>query len=399
MAEASLLLAPGRERSVERRHPWVFEGAVAEVRGRPEPGATVALRSSDGQFLAWAAYSPGSQIRARIWSWDEDEQIDEAFFGHRVAAAAAARADLAARTDACRLAFAENDGLPGVVADRYGPFVVLQLSSAGADRWRGALAAAYAALPGVAGVYERSDLDIREREGLAPRTGLLAGPEPPPLVELSERASPDAPAWTFEADVLAGHKTGFYLDQRESRRVVAGLASGRRTLDLFCYSGGFSVAAGTGGASQLLGVDSSGPAHRLAERNLERNGRPDAELVEADVFSYLRRLRDGRRRFDLVVLDPPRLVSRVAQLPKATRAYKDLNLLALKLLSPGGLLVTFSCSGLVDMELFQKVVFGAALDARREVQIVGRLSQATDHPVLLTFPEGAYLKGLVCRAA
>jgi 23S rRNA (cytosine1962-C5)-methyltransferase len=396
--EATLLLAPGRERSVERRHPWIFRGAIDDVRGAPEPGATTVVRASDGRFLAQAAFSPASQIAARIWTWDEDDQVDDAFVAARVATSAAARAELLVRTDAARLTFAESDGLPGVIADRYGPVVVLQLSSTGADRWRQTLAEAYASLPGVISLYERSDLDVREREGLGPRTGQLLGEEPPAVLEIHEQAAEHEPVWRFGVDVRAGHKTGFYLDQRESRRVVAGLAAGRRALDLFCYTGGFSVAAGRGGAADLTGVDSSGSALALAAGNLERNGVRAGELVDADVFTHLRRLRDAARRYDLIVLDPPRLASGAAQLTRATRAYKDLNLLALKLLTPGGLLVTFSCSGLVSADLFQKIVFGAALDARRDVQIIGRLAQASDHPVLLTFPEASYLKGLVCRA-
>jgi 23S rRNA (cytosine1962-C5)-methyltransferase len=398
VAEPSLVLAPGRERSVARRHPWIFRSAVASVSGEPEPGDTVAIVTAHGQRLARAAYSPTSQIVARIWTWDEDERVDEAFVAARVHRAAQARADLAARTDAFRLVFAESDGLPGVIADRYGPFVVVQLSSAGADHWRDALASALAGLPGVTGVYERSDLDVRQREGLGARTGLLVGEAPPPLVTVTEAPATGTAPWQLEADLRAGHKTGFYLDQRDNRRVVWGLAGGRRTLDLFCYSGAFGVAAGTGSASAVTSVDSSGPALERADANLQRNG-VAAALVRADVFTHLRLLRDRGEHFGLIVVDPPKLAQTSAQVQRATRAYKDLNLLAIKLLEPGGILVTFSCSGVVSEELFQKVVFGAALDARRDVQIVGRLSQASDHPVLLSFPEAAYLKGLVCRVS
>jgi 23S rRNA (cytosine1962-C5)-methyltransferase len=398
VGEPSLLLAPGRERSVERRHPWVFAGAVDRVEGAPEPGDTVAVRRRDGRFLAWAAYSPMSQIVARVWTWDEGEAVDEAFFVSRVARAAAARSDLAERTDATRVVFAESDGLPGVVADRYDSHVVVQLSSAGADRWRAAIAAALADLPEVTGVFERSDVDVRVREGLTARTGPLVGEVPPDTVTIAERPPAEGPGWTFVADLAGGHKTGFYLDQRENRRLVSELAADRRTLDLFCYTGGFSVAAGAGGAGPITAVDSSGPALSLAATNLERNAIRGVELVEADVFNYLRHLRDRGASFDLIVADPPKLARSTSQLKRATRAYKDLNLLALKLLAPGGILVTCSCSGLVTEDLFQKVLFGAALDARRDAQIVDRLTQATDHPVLLSFPEAAYLKGLVLRA-
>jgi 23S rRNA (cytosine1962-C5)-methyltransferase len=336
-----------------------------------------------------------------VWSWDEDDVIDEAFMAARVQQAAAARCDLVERTDACRLVFAESDGLPGVIADRYDDHVVVQLSSAGADHWRPAVADALAALTGVTGVSERSDLEVRQREGLPPRTGRLVGDPPPPAVTIAERPPAEGPGWTFLADVAAGHKTGFYLDQRENRLDVAQLAAGRRVLDLFCYTGGFTVPALAGGAASVVAVDSSAPALELAATNVERNSgqgvTDDVSFVQADVFTHLRRLRDEGAQFDLIVADPPKLARSASQLNRATRAYKDLNLLALKLLAPGGVLVTFSCSGLVTAELFQKVLFGAALDAGRDAQVIGRLTQATDHPVLLSFPEAEYLKGLVLR--
>ena len=249
------------------------------------------------------------------------------------------------------------------------------------------------------GVFERSDVDVRAREGLTARTGPLVGEVPPATVTIAERPPAEGPGWSFVGDLVGGHKTGFYLDQRENRRLVSELAADRRTLDLFCYTGGFSVAAGAGGAGPITAVDSSGPALALAATNLDRNGIGGVELVEADVFTYLRELRDRGASFDLIVADPPKLARSTSQLKRATRAYKDLNLLALKLLAPGGLLVTCSCSGLVTEDLFQKVLFGAALDARRDAQIVDRLTQATDHPVLLSFPEAGYLKGLVLRAS
>jgi 23S rRNA (cytosine1962-C5)-methyltransferase len=281
--------------------------------------------------------------------------------------------------------------------DRYATHAVLQLLTAAADRWRDALADAVAALADVRVVVERSDADGRHREGLAERTGTLRGPDPSGMVDVWEAAPADRDRWVFAVDVLHGHKTGFYLDQRVSRRVVAELARDARVLNVFAYTGGFSVAAWWGGARSVLSVDSSGPALSLAAENLGRNGLPDGGLVQDDAFAYLRQLRDRGEQFDLVVLDPPKLAASDAQVPKASRAYKDLNLLAFKLLAPGGHLVTFSCSGAVSEDLFQKIVFGAALDAKRNVQVVQRLGQPSDHPVLLTFPEAAYLKGFVCR--
>ncbi len=388
---ASLRLRAGRERSLKRRHPWIFSGSVARVAGRPEPGDTVVVEASDGTFLAHAAYSPSSQIVARVWSFDEGDVVDDAFVAHRITTSALRRSPLLARTNAARLVFSEADGVPGLIADRYGAFVVVELTTAGAERWRDTIADSLAGLPGVDGVYERSDIDVRRREGLEQRVGRLRGVEPPDLLSIEEDGA------TFAVDVRRGHKTGFYLDQRESRRAIADLATGRRVLDVFAYTGAFSVVAARAGAASTTSIDSSGPALALAARNLERNGCPPGDLVEADAFSDLRRLRAQAERFDLIILDPPKLAHRADQVERSTRAYKDLNLIAFQLLQPGGILVTFSCSGLLDDLLFQKVVAGAALDARRDARIVGRLHQASDHPVHLAIPETAYLKGLICQ--
>ncbi len=390
---ATLRLRTGKERSLRRRHPWVFSGAVDRLQGAAGPGDTVRLEAAGGAFLAWAAYSPASQIVGRVWSFAEDDVIDSAFIAARVAASVEARFSLRARTDAVRLVFAESDGLPGVIIDRYGPVAVAELTTVGADRWRDAIADACLSLNGVESVYERSDVEVRAREGLAERTGLLRGVEPADLVEMHEDGM------TFAVDVRRGHKTGFYLDQRESRAAVRSLAVGRRVLNVFGYTGAFSVAAWKGGATEVVTVDSSGPSLRLAAENLARNDCPVTGLVEADAFTELRRLRDAGRRFDLVVVDPPKLIHRQHQVDKGARAYKDLNWLACRLLAPGGMLVTFSCSGLLSPDLHQKIVADAALDAGRDAQIVGRLHQASDHPVLLSVPESQYLKGLICRVA
>jgi 23S rRNA (cytosine1962-C5)-methyltransferase len=384
---------------------------VQHVTGNPGRGDTVTVVAADGRPLALAAYSASSQIVGRAWSFAEIDRvrtpagehteslraldpatIDAAWIADRVTGSAERRAHLSARGDAARLVFAESDGLPGVIADRYGPWVVVELTSAGADRWRDALADALVALPGVQGVYERSDLAVREREGLAPRSGVLRGPEPPERITITEDGR------CYDVDVRAGHKTGFYLDQRDNRATVQRLATGRRVLDVFAYTGGFSVAAYAGGAAEVTTVDSSGPALASAAANLAANGFPTGGVVEADAFAELRRRKNLHEQFDLIVLDPPKLAHRADQADKASRAYKDANLQALHLLAPGGVLVTFSCSGAIDDALFQKIVFGAALDARRDAWIVGKLTQAEDHPVALTFPEAAYLKGLVIRA-
>ena len=394
MTTPTLWLRANRDRSVKRHHPWIFSGGVARVDGNPGPGDTVLVKAADSTALGWAAYSPASQIRARMWTFEPDEEVDAEFVAGRVAAAAARRAPLlgSGLTDSARLVFSEADGVPGLVADRYGDTVVCQLTTAGADAWREVLAGTLAALPGVACVYERSDADVREREGLGQRVGLLRGQVPSPDLVAHEAG------FRFAVDVAGGHKTGFYLDQRDARAAVASWAAGRRVLNVFGYTGAFSVIAASRGAASVTTIDSSGPALSIAARNGGLNGVDVGELVEADAFAALRGLRDRARQYDLILLDPPKLANTEAQVDKASRAYKDLNLLAVKLLAPGGVLMTWSCSGAMPMELFQKVVAGAALDSRRTVRIIGRLHQPADHPVPLAFPEAEYLKGLVLHA-
>ncbi|TSA15324.1 MAG: methyltransferase domain-containing protein [Betaproteobacteria bacterium] len=392
-----LTLKPGREKSLERRHPWIFSGAVARVQGDPETGDTVAVRSGGGEFLAWAAFSPVSQIRARVWSWLEAEPVDGALLRARLRQALAARAALlsAKDSDALRLVHGESDGLPGVIVDRYGEVVVLQLLSAGAERWRSELADALRELTGCACVYERSDADVRVLEGLTARSGALHGALPAAGVQLREHGL------VYGVDVAGGHKTGFYLDQRDNRRRIGELSQGREVLNCFCYTGGFTLNALAGGAASVLSIDSSADALAQAEDNLRRNGldAAPAEWQDADVFKQLRVLRDQGRSFDLIVLDPPKFAPTAAFAEKAARGYKDINLLALKLLRPGGLLASFSCSGGISAELFQKILAGAALDAGVDASIVGHFAAAADHPVLLSFPEGDYLKGLLLRRA
>jgi 23S rRNA (cytosine1962-C5)-methyltransferase len=385
-----LILKTGREKSLRRRHPWVFSGAVAQVVGDPAPGDTVEVRSDAGELLAVAAYSPASQIRARVWDW-QARAIDAGFFTERVGQAVQARVALleGGRTNAARLVHGEADGLPGVVADRYADTVVAQLLSAGAERWRDPIAAALAAVPGVARVCERSDAEVRGLEGLPAR----AGTSPPGRLTIHEHGL------AFAADVLGGHKTGFYLDQRENRLLLRALAKDRDVLDCFCYTGGFAVNALAGGARSVTGIDSSGAALDLARANVRLNNLGAAEWIEDDVFTALRRFRDERRRFDLIVLDPPKFAPTAAHAARAARAYKDASLLAFKLLRPGGALMTFSCSGGITPDLFHKIVAGAALDAGVQARIEAWLHAAPDHPVALDFPESEYLKGLLLRVA
>jgi 23S rRNA (cytosine1962-C5)-methyltransferase len=396
------LLKEGREKSLLRRHPWVFSGAVEFVDGSPSNGDTVAVCDVQGGFLAWAAYNASSQITARVWSWDESESIDAAFFRRKIAAALNAR-DALLPSPACgrgaggeglRLIHAESDGLPGLVVDRYGDTLVMQIGSAGAERWRDVIADILQELCSPVCIYERSDSDSRGLEGLEPRNGVLRG-------ALPERVEVVEHGLRFKVDVVAGQKTGFFLDQRDNRALTETLAAGRDVLNCFCYTGGFSLYALRGGAKSVLSIDASGGALRIAQENLAANNldAARAEWQEADVFQALRKLRDQGRSFDFIILDPPKFAPTAAFAEKAARGYKDINLLGFKLLRPGSLLATYSCSGGISEDLFQKIVAGAALDAGVDAQIVHRLHASADHPVLLSFPEGAYLKGLVLRVA
>jgi 23S rRNA (cytosine1962-C5)-methyltransferase len=391
----TLYLKPGRHASLLRRHPWIYSGAVGRIQGEALPGDTVEVRSAEGDILAWAGYSPASQIRARVWSFDPDERIEADFFRRRIQTALAVRScrpggSLQA-TEAGRLINAESDGLPGLIVDRYAGVLVVQFLSAGVERWRETISQLLREETGLASLYERSDVDARELEGLPPRCGVLAG-DPPARVVIQENGL------SFAVDLVNGHKTGFYLDQRENRLRVRQLSAERDVLDCFCYTGGFSANALAGGARSVLSVDASAAALALCQENISSNGLPADRhtVLEGDVFQLLRKFRDEGRSFDMIVLDPPKFAPTAAQVGKAARGYKDINLLGFKLLRPGGILVTFSCSGGVDAALFQKIVASACLDAGGMAQIVEHLAQAMDHPVALNFPEGSYLKGLVC---
>lgn len=386
-------LKSGRERSLLRRHPWIFSGAIVEVRGTPQSGDTVNVRAGDGRFLAWAAYSPASQIRARVWSFEEAEVPGPDLFAKKIEAALARRrAEIPLdTTDALRLVHGESDGLPGLIADRYADTLVVQFLSAGCERWRETLIEILRERSGCARVYERSDTDGRKLEGLAPTAGLVAGAAADKPLEIVEHGI------RYQVDVAAGQKTGFYLDQRDNRARVGRLAEGREMLNGFSYTGGFTLSALAGGARSVLSIDSSGPALDLAKRNLALNGigAERAEWLEADVFGALRKLQREGRLFDFIVLDPPKFAPTPKDAERAARGYKDINLNALKLLRPGGLLATFSCSGGVSPELFQKIVAGAAADAGVPLLLRERFQAAADHPVRIEFPEGEYLKGLL----
>ncbi|GIZ50792.1 class I SAM-dependent rRNA methyltransferase [Noviherbaspirillum aridicola] len=394
----TITLKPGKEKSLLRRHPWIFPTAIERVEGKPEerskPGATAVLRSATGQFLARAAYSPHSQIRARVWSFDENEAVDHAMIKRRVRRALAYRAAMVRDTDAIRLIFGEADGFPGLVADWYGGregWLVCQFQSAGVEAWKVPIVQALIAETGCPNVYERSDASVREREGMPLVTGVLAGDEPGPETLVTENGI------RYAVDIRHGHKTGFYIDQRDNRRLVMEHAAQREVLNCFCYTGGFSLAALKGGARSVMSIDSSGEALATGARNVALNGfdATRAEWRDADVFKVLRTLREEGRQFDLIVLDPPKFASSPAHADRAARAYKDINLLGLQLLRPGGMLFTYSCSGAIPADLFQKIVAGAASDARVDARVLRRLSAGADHPMSAAFPEGEYLKGLM----
>jgi len=390
-----VILKPGRERSILNRHPWIYSGAVSEIVGNINPGETVEICDSNGNWIARGAYSPQSQIRVRIWTWDQEQDIDPGFIKNRIHRSDSMRSDWFKKdyVSAYRVIHAESDGLPGLIVDRYLDFLVVQFLSAGSEYWRETILDLLFSLPYVSGIYERSDVEVRKLEGLEPRTGSCRGKEPGDRLLLEEGGL------KILVDLRSGHKTGFYLDQREHRRLIKNLPDKGRLLNCFCYTGAFSTAALIGGASEVLSIDSSQDAIKLAKEHIRLNKLdPDnAQFIVGDVFKELRTLRDKGESFDSIVLDPPKFAPTASQAKSAARGYKDINLLAFKLLEPGGRLITFSCSGGIRRELFQKIVADAARDAGVDAVIEKTLSQPADHPVSLQFPESRYLKGLVCR--
>jgi 23S rRNA (cytosine1962-C5)-methyltransferase len=387
----SIRLKEGKDRSLLRRHPWIFDSAIAK--GNADAGETVRIDGNDGRFLAWAAFSPASRIRARAWSFDQNERIDDAFFQRTIARAVRARQRMAIDSDSMRLVHGESDGLPGLIVDRYADTLVAQFLSAGVERWKPVIIEALLAETGLTRLYERSDANARQLEGLPSAAGWLRGEG---ATELTIREH----GWRLGLDIATGHKTGFYLDQRDNRFRFSEAARRLRfdsVLNCYCYTGGFTVAALVGGAGHVLSIDSSAPALARAAANVELNGLESsrAEFLDADVNASLRRFLEERRSFDAIVLDPPKLAPTAAHADRAARAYKDINRLALKLINPGGVLFTFSCSGGIPFDLFHKIVASAGIDAQVDGYVTERLGGAPDHPMTLVFPEGEYLKGLV----
>lgn len=390
-----LFLAKGREKSLLRRHPWVFSGAVTRVEGNAASGETIDVCDFQGKWLARAAFSPQSQIRARVWTFDQQEAVDRDFFINRLQTAQQWRTWLAERDDLTgyRLIAGESDGMPGITIDRFQNFIVLQLLSAGAEYQRANLLAALQHCYPECSIYDRSDVAVRKKEGLPLAQGLVLGDEPPALLPIREHGM------QILVDIKEGHKTGFYLDQRDSRLAARRFSANAKVLNCFSYTGAFAVSALMGGCEHVISVDTSQAALDVARQNVELNqlDLSKAEFVRDDVFQLLRKYRDEGRKFDLIIMDPPKFVENKSQLAGACRGYKDINMLAMNLLNSGGILLSFSCSGLMPIELFQKILADAAIDAGRDVQFIEQYRQAADHPVIASYPEGLYLKGFACR--
>lgn len=394
----TLILKPGKERALLRRHPWVYSTGVANVKGKPQSGDTIKIVDNKGNFLAWGAYSPESALRARCWSFNEQDVINEEWIRARVFEAIRARDNLKSRTNAIRLIFGEADFLPGLIVDQYDTQLVTQFQAAGVEKWRPEIGKALTDATGLTQVFDRSDAATRAREGLPERKEVLEGEEPPEKIQIDEDGI------LYGVDVRMGHKTGFYVDQRDNRRLARQLAEtfrkvhgrGMRALNCFCYTGGFSLALAKGGAEEVISIDSSADALEMAKSNAKLNRFNESQMkwVEANVFEQLRKYRDAGEKFDLVILDPPKFASSHHHVEKAARAYKDINLNGLRLLNEGGQLLTFSCSGAIDVDLFQKIVAGAVIDAKTDAWMISRLGAGSDHPLLMTHPEGEYLKGL-----
>jgi 23S rRNA (cytosine1962-C5)-methyltransferase len=389
-----IIIERDKIKNLQQRHPWIYARSIKSVRGTPENGAVVRVVDDEGLVYGWASYSEQSAIRARVLSWDSNAVIDGQWIQGQLARAIHDRESmLDAENTACRLIHGESDFFPGLIVDRYDTQLVVQFLTAGSEFWKAEIVDALRTITGLQDIYERSDVDVRKLEGLLPIQTVLSGKEPPALIRIRENGL------FFDVDVVNGQKTGFFLDQRMNRNAIQSYCAGKRVLNAFCYSGGFTAYALQAGAEQVISIDSSASAIELGRSNMRINNLPDeaSDWIVGDVFQYLRRCRDARERFDVIVLDPPKFAPTIHQVSQGAKGYKDINLLAFKLLNPGGVLFSFSCSGGVEKELFRKILCGAAADAKVDAQILHSLEQSPDHPVSLAFPEGSYLKGLVCR--
>lgn len=391
----SIKLKRGRDKSIGRKHPWIFSGAIESVKDVRSNGETVEIISADGKRLGYGSFSKESQISVRMLSFNPEEKPDDIFIKKRIKEALNFRDSIVDKssTNAYRLINAESDSLPGIIVDKYSDYLVCQFLSAGAEFWKNIVIDTLIELTDPICIYERSDVDVREKEGLVKSKGIIFGKLPDLPIEVIENGN------KLLVDIVNGHKTGFYLDQRKNRDVITDFAKGRNILNCFSFTGSFSVYALKAGAAKVINIDSSEEALSLAEKNLINNGftNNQYENICEDVFKYLRKLRDSNQKYDLIILDPPKFAESVSQVEKASRGYKDINLLAMKLLNPNGILFTFSCSGHITRELFNKIVSDAALDSGREVKIIKHLTQSPDHSISTNFPESLYLKGLVCN--
>lgn len=388
-----VFLKPGKTKALSNQHPWVFSGAVGRVDDDPENGEVVEICTDKGEFLGVGAYNPFSQIRIRVWSFKK-EKINREFLENRLQQAIERRKlqFKFSNDTAFRLIHGESDLIPGLVVDQYGQVLVVQLLTSGVEIFKEEIFDILEKITEINNIYERSDVDVRKLEGLPERSGLVRGVVPQEFVIREDQ-------YQFLVEVGSGQKTGFYLDQRENRKISGAYCKEKSVLNCFSFTGGFSIYALGNGASMVTSVDSSQSALEIAQKNVQLNGLDvhKTEWIQGDAFQVLRKMRDQNRKFDVVILDPPKFAATTAQVKRAARGYKDINLLGFKLLNPGGVLITFSCSGGISEALFQKIVADAALDAGVQASIERRLSQGVDHPVNLAFPEGAYLKGLVCR--
>jgi len=395
MIVASVIIKQEVYRTLKYKHPWIFSGAIKRIEGAPASGETVAIYTESNEMVGRGAYSPKSKIAVRMWSFDPKEEISKEFFTKKISYSIESRKknQIVSAGNSVRLIFAESDGIPGLIVDKFADYLVCQFLSTGAEYYKKIIVEILQELMPCTGIYERSDVEIREKEGLPLISGILAGTEPPELVEIEEKKL------KFYVDIKNGHKTGFYLDQRINRSLVAEYAKGNEVLDCFAYTGGFSVSVLKAGARRVISVDSSCPALEMLNKNIELNNLDStkSELVEAKVAEQLRKYRDMGKQFDMIILDPPKFIYDRSHLEQATRAYKDINLLGIKLLKAGGILATFSCSQPMKEEMFQQIISYAAIDANKSVQILHKLWQSPDHPVAVNFPESSYLKGLICR--
>lgn len=391
----SIIIREGKEKPIRLHHPWIFANAIAKINGKPNKGEVVEVKDSNGNFLARGFYNPFSQICLRLLEWNESVLIDNEWFIQKLTASIDRRKNIFKfyKTNAVRLVNAESDMIPGLIVDQYNEFLAVQFLTAGIDRLKLDICEILKTIIHPKGIYERSDADVRKLENLPATKGILLGEKPPEEIEIIENG------YRFIVNIKEGQKTGFFLDQRENRNILSYYAWEKDVLDCFCYTGGFSIYSLKSGAKSVESIDSSSKALNILKKNIQGNKLQNLnyKLIEGDVFQILRNYRDDERKFDMVILDPPKLAPAKQFLNKAMRAYKDINLLAMKVLSPGGILATFSCSGGVSLEDFKKVIGWASIDAKKEVQIIRTLSQAEDHPIRISYPESEYLKGLICR--